>query len=243
MVTWLDLTAEIASIEGLVAPPPGMEVFDLDGIKIVPPSDHADNSAIEKTQEDADSQGPRYVAGGESAYDNMSLFTAWRKEQEKTVSIGTPPPANFVPPRRRKLRPTSKKFNFTPEQAGGMEYKSDEMDGAVPHAEDGKVDDVSTWEVPGQRLGGVTVWAGSYLHGLQFHAISGACSPRWGKCGGEPAKMWTVNFQGGGEGDSCVGLKFFLGDTRGPYRLQETKIVGVQRLVSIAARFAKHVVK
>ncbi|KAL8807348.1 MAG: hypothetical protein Q9200_004698 [Gallowayella weberi] len=146
LVTWLDITAQIANIEGLVAPPPEMEVFDLDGIKVVPSGDHAEDSAVKKAQDDANTMAPRYMEGGETAYDNMSLFTAWRKEQEKTTSIGTPPPASFVPPERRELRPTRKKSNFTPEKVGGMDYKSDEMDGAIPHTGDGKVDDVSTWE-------------------------------------------------------------------------------------------------
>ncbi len=44
-------------------------------------------------------------------------------------------------------------------------------------------------------------------------------------------------------GATQVGLKFYLSDSRGPYRLQALKIVGIQRLVRKAARLSKFVAK
>ncbi|CAJ2509297.1 Uu.00g143230.m01.CDS01 [Anthostomella pinea] len=69
-----------------------------------------------------------------------------------------------------------------------------------------------TWELsPGdERLTSVTVWAGDYLHGIQFHSESGKSSPRWGKCGGQPA----AHIRAGGDTELIVGLKVILGTHR-----------------------------
>lgn len=69
----------------------------------------------------------------------------------------------------------------------------------------------TTWSLGqrGEKIVAVTVWAGDFLHGLQFHSESGKESPRWGKCGGEPAGM----IRAGGK-ERIVGLKVIMGTKR-----------------------------
>ncbi|CZT20359.1 uncharacterized protein RCC_06218 [Ramularia collo-cygni] len=69
----------------------------------------------------------------------------------------------------------------------------------------------TTWDLgdDGDTIDSVSVWAGEYLHGLQFHSKGGEDSPRWGKCGGEPAGR----IKAGGE-ERIVGLKIILGSQR-----------------------------
>lgn len=69
----------------------------------------------------------------------------------------------------------------------------------------------TSWDLgqQGEKLVAVTVWAGDYLHGIQFHSEGGKDSPRWGKCGGKPA----AKISAGGE-DRIVGLKMILGARR-----------------------------
>lgn len=69
----------------------------------------------------------------------------------------------------------------------------------------------STWDLgaSGEKLVAVTVWSGDYLNGIQFHSETGRSSPRWGKCGNEPAATIRI----GGE-ESVVGLKVMLGTSR-----------------------------
>ncbi|KAL9000557.1 MAG: hypothetical protein Q9169_000850 [Polycauliona sp. 2 TL-2023] len=234
LVTWLDLTNRISRIEGLVAPPIEWEIFDLDGFKIIPHKDIVKQLASADAMETLDNVNP---------YEDLDAFQAWRKEEERSISVGTPPPAGFVPPKRRKLWPTRTKFYYPVDGAAAdLMYNTDAKDGAMPHSESAHRSSTDVWEVPEQKLGGATVWAGTYLHGFQFHSASDTDSPRWGKCGGEPAAKWTIDRGGvSGKRDTCVGLKFFLSDTRGPYRLQELKVVGVQRLVLKAASLAKTV--
>ncbi|KAL8655071.1 MAG: hypothetical protein Q9226_003188 [Calogaya cf. arnoldii] len=241
MVTWLDLMKPIDKIEGLVSPPPGMQVFDLDGIRVTPPFDATntkDSPPVEEVVPDED----------------IEAFEAWRTEQERSATIGTPPPASYLLSKKRKLRPTAKKFSYPvvdEDHEAAANQKSDEMDGAIAHQEDddgpaARASD-GVWQVPGQKISGISVWAGTYLHGFRFHAASGATSPGWGKCGGKPAARWDIGHHhtGKSERDTCVGLKVFLSNTRGPYRLQELKIVGVQRMtlvskaVALTRRFAR----
>ncbi|GAB1741833.1 hypothetical protein NU219Hw_g7239t1 [Hortaea werneckii] len=69
----------------------------------------------------------------------------------------------------------------------------------------------STWDLgqTGEKIVAVTVWAGNFLNGLQFHSESGKSSPRWGACGGEPAGQISVN-----QDPRIVGAKVFLGCQR-----------------------------
>ncbi|KAI7494026.1 hypothetical protein KC367_g8322 [Hortaea werneckii] len=66
----------------------------------------------------------------------------------------------------------------------------------------------STWELGpnGEKIVAITVWAGDFLNGLQFHSESGKSSPRWGACGGEPAGHIGVDHD-----PRIVGAKVFLG--------------------------------
>ncbi|KAI7239531.1 hypothetical protein KC330_g1915 [Hortaea werneckii] len=68
-----------------------------------------------------------------------------------------------------------------------------------------------TWELGqnGEKIVAITVWAGDFINGLQFHSESGKSSPRWGACGGEPAGQISVN-----QDPRCVGAKIFLGCQR-----------------------------
>ncbi|KAI6895871.1 hypothetical protein KC318_g6588 [Hortaea werneckii] len=85
--------------------------------------------------------------------------------------------------------------------------------GAVAHVDSDEeaLAQSSTWELgqTGEKIVAVTVWAGDFLNGLQFHSESGKSSPRWGKCGGEPADQITVEHD-----PRMVGAKVFLGCQR-----------------------------
>ena len=69
----------------------------------------------------------------------------------------------------------------------------------------------STWDLgqDGEKIVAVTVWAGDFLNGLQFHSESGKSSPRWGACGAEPAGKISVKHD-----PRVVGAKVFLGCQR-----------------------------
>lgn len=45
--------------------------------------------------------------------------------------------------------------------------------------------DGACWDLGpnGDVISAITVWAGKYLNGIQFHTVDGRASPRWGKCG------------------------------------------------------------
>ncbi|KAI7503417.1 hypothetical protein KC347_g8637 [Hortaea werneckii] len=66
----------------------------------------------------------------------------------------------------------------------------------------------SMWELGrnGEKIVAVTVWAGDFLNGLQFHSESGKSSPRWGACGGEAAGEISIHHD-----PRIVGAKLFLG--------------------------------
>ncbi|KAI7211170.1 hypothetical protein KC333_g7809 [Hortaea werneckii] len=86
-------------------------------------------------------------------------------------------------------------------------------DPAVAHvaSDEEALAQTSTWELGqnGEKIVAVTVWAGDFLNGLQFHSESGKSSPRWGACGGEPAGQISVN-----QDPRIVGAKVFLGCQR-----------------------------
>ncbi|KAI6816388.1 hypothetical protein KC340_g15002 [Hortaea werneckii] len=88
-----------------------------------------------------------------------------------------------------------------------------ESDPAVAHvASDEKaLAQPPTWELGqnGEKIVAITVWAGGFLNGLQFHSQSGKSSPRWGACGGEPTGQISVN-----QDPRIVGAKVFLGCQR-----------------------------
>ncbi|KAI7199785.1 hypothetical protein KC316_g3139 [Hortaea werneckii] len=88
-----------------------------------------------------------------------------------------------------------------------------ESDPAVAHvaSDEEALAQPSTWELGqnGEKIVAVTVWAGDFLNGLQFHSESGKSSPRWGACGGEPAGQISVNHD-----PRIVGAKVFLGCQR-----------------------------
>ncbi|KAI7565688.1 hypothetical protein KC343_g4683 [Hortaea werneckii] len=85
-----------------------------------------------------------------------------------------------------------------------------EPDHAVAHvaSDEEALAKPSTWDLgqEGEKIVAVTVWAGDFLNGLQFHSESGKSSPRWGACGGEPAGQISVDHD-----PRIVGAKLFLG--------------------------------
>lgn len=109
--------------------------------------------------------------------------------------------------------------NATPESLQNMRRHAGmsmgfarEVDTGKPHVltNEEALNQPTTWDLGkrGEKLAAVTIWAGDYLHGLQFHSESGNDSPRWGKCGGEPAATICAG------GDHIVGLKVILGSSR-----------------------------
>ncbi|KAI7264264.1 hypothetical protein KC345_g8881 [Hortaea werneckii] len=88
-----------------------------------------------------------------------------------------------------------------------------ERDPAVAHvaSDEEALAQPSTWELgqDGEEIVAITVWAGDYLNGLQFHSESGKSSPCWGACGGEPAGQISVHHD-----PRIVGAKLFLGCQR-----------------------------
>jgi len=214
-VTWLDLTDSIARIEGLYAAPADREVFDLDGIRIIPRTAEEEllNSENDPSlgrylgsvteEELLNSENDpflgRYLGSGPKK-PKTENFDPWRREQEKTTVIGTPPAPLHE---QCNIQPTSKRFSYSANVSDGVEIKSDAEDGALPRPEDAGTYGYP-WRVPMQKLTGLTVWSGTYLHGFQFHAGSGASSPFWGKCGGRPTARWNVSSSHDQEPESCV---------------------------------------
>ncbi|KAI7465163.1 hypothetical protein KC351_g15102 [Hortaea werneckii] len=88
-----------------------------------------------------------------------------------------------------------------------------ERDPAVAHvaSDEEALAQPSTWALgqDGEKIVTITVWAGDYLNGLQFHSESGKSSPRWGACGGEPAGKISVKHD-----PRVVGARVFLGCQR-----------------------------
>lgn len=89
---------------------------------------------------------------------------------------------------------------------------------------------LADFNVDGERIVMVKVWAGAYLCGIQFVTQTGRESPRWGKCGG-PASVVVqagasveIEADGGGGGVEVdgverqmfevVGIKIVLGSRR-----------------------------
>lgn len=86
----------------------------------------------------------------------------------------------------------------------------------------------ANFEVNGEKIHKVNVWAGAYLNGIQFVTGSGRESPKWGKCGGpasvvvEAGSIVEETVQPGEEGADedkgekmkVVGLKIVLGSWR-----------------------------
>jgi len=202
-VTWLDLTDSIARIEGLYAAPADREVFDLDGIRIIPSI-----AEEELLNSENDPFLGRYLGSG-TKKPKTENFDPWRREQEKTIAIGTPPAPLHE---QCNIQPTSKRFSYSANISDGVEYKSDAEDGALPHSGDAGAWG-RPWRVPMQKLTGLTVWSGTYLHGFQFHAGSGASSPFWGKCGGRPSARWNVSSSHDQEPESCVSEPLLPGRT------------------------------
>lgn len=199
-VTWLDLTDSIARIEGLYAAPADREVFDLDGIRIIPSI-----AEEELLNSENDPFLGRYLGSG-TKKPKTENFDPWRREQEKTTVIGTPPAPLHE---QCNIQPTRKRFSYSANVSDGVEYKSDADDGALPHLEDAGTYG-HPWRVPMQKLTGLTVWSGRYLHGFQFHAGSGASSPLWGKCGGRPTARWNVSSSHDQAPESCVSEPLLL---------------------------------
>ncbi|KAL8724347.1 MAG: hypothetical protein Q9166_008000, partial [cf. Caloplaca sp. 2 TL-2023] len=105
------------------------------GFHLRPYNDVTEQSTTTEALDDPD---------GDSSYNNCDAFKTCRKEQEKSISVGTPPPASSVPPKRSDLRSTRKRFSYSANAANEIDYKSDLKDGAIAHTEDAKArDDVS----------------------------------------------------------------------------------------------------
>lgn len=202
-VTWLDLTDTISRIEGLYAAPADREVFDLDGIRIIPST-----AERELLNTENDPFFGRYLGSGPKK-PKTENFDPWRREQEKTTVIGTPPAPLHE---QCNIQPTSKRFSYAVDVPNGSIYKSDAEDGALPQLGNAAAWG-RPWRVPMQKLTGLTVWSGTYLHGFQFHAGSGTSSPFWGKCGGRPSARWNVSSSHDQEPESCVSEPFLPGRT------------------------------
>jgi len=69
------------------------------------------------------------------------------------------------------------------------------------------------------------VWAKQFLHGIQFHSRSGHSSPRWGKCGGDPAGKIEL-----GGIDHVMGVKVVLGKSRQGLHAASVRPLAVQAL-------------
>jgi len=203
VVTWLDLTDSISRIEGLVAAPADREIFDLDGIRIIPTTaewelfNSKNDPSMGRTLKDDMEEDSEL---------NEENFDPWRREQEKSIVIGTPPAPS---PDQCIIQPTSDRFSYTADVSDGVKYKSDAEDAALPRTVDAGAQG-HPWRVPMQKLTGLTVWSGTYLHGFQFHAGSGASSPFWGKCGGKPTARWNVNTSHDQGPESCVSEPFLF---------------------------------
>lgn len=128
-----------------------------------------------------------------------------------------------------RITPACEKFGYSVKDSGYPVYESDKADGAVPHMElpygglyalsgvtgvdpaTVETESVETeWPVPGHKIRRVTIWSGTYLHGFQFHCRSGEDSPKWGKCGGIPSAIWTVDAIPGPGPSGCVSRYSFL---------------------------------
>lgn len=193
-ITWLDLTESLFRIEGLYAAPADREVFDLNDIRIV-----SSSAEMELLNLENDPSLTRMLEGF-TEKPKTKNFDPWRREQETTMVIGTPPAPLHD---QRNIQPTSKVFSYSGPVSNESEHKSDAEDGALPQLGDTAAWG-HPWRVPRQKLTGLTVWSGTYLHGFQFHGGSDASSPFWGKCGGRPTARWNVSSSPEKESDSCV---------------------------------------
>jgi len=77
----------------------------------------------------------------------------------------------------------------------------------------------------GEEVVAVSVWAKQFLHGIQFHSRSGHSSPRWGKCGGDPAGKIEL-----GGIDHVMGVKVVLGKSRQGLHAASVRPLAVQAL-------------
>lgn len=98
------------------------------------------------------------------------------------------------------------------------------------------------FEANGERIQKINVWAGAYLHGIQFVTESGKESPKWGKCGGSVSAvvvagslvdntMQAEEVGHGGEAGKkmrVVGLKIVLGSIRFNRSYPEVRPLAVQ---------------
>lgn len=107
MVTWLDLTKHFSRVEGLVGAPSGVDLLDLDGIRLLPVK-----PALKPTTED-----------------RMSLINA----QAAAVSIGTPPVRTSLRP-GEPIIPACQRFGYCKGYVDYTGYESNRSSIAIPHA-------------------------------------------------------------------------------------------------------------
>ncbi|KAJ4478437.1 hypothetical protein J3R30DRAFT_3482020 [Lentinula aciculospora] len=127
----------------------------------------------------------------------------------------------------------------------GMSYGFGKADEAVvAHATTaeavGQNRDSACWDLGlnGAYISAVTAWAGKYLNGIQFHAVDGRASPKWGKCGQSAAAFITTHSTTATRESTiavhvrAVGVKFFLDSQRDHYNASDARPVGLQALVA-----------
>lgn len=97
------------------------------------------------------------------------------------------------------------------------------------------------WRVGGQGLRGYNIWLSEegILVGMQFIAVDGSPSPKWGSCKGDPAgkidfAIGEVKAEGGSSkagGPPAAGIKFYMGDNERHTSRDDSIVVAVQALV------------
>lgn len=107
MVTWLDLTKHYSRVEGLVGAPSGVDLLDLDGIRLLPVEHAVDPNTDPRTR----------------------LINA----QAAAVSIGTPPVRSSLCP-RKAIMPACQRFSFCKGYVDYTGYESKRNSLAIPHA-------------------------------------------------------------------------------------------------------------
>ncbi|KAJ3898596.1 hypothetical protein F5879DRAFT_980035 [Lentinula edodes] len=85
--------------------------------------------------------------------------------------------------------------------------------------------------IDGGHICEVTVWAGKYLNGVQFHTDDGRASPRWGKCGQLATAVITTKPDSAVH-TGAVAVKFYLDSDRDHYNASDARPLGLQALVA-----------
>ncbi|KAJ3754810.1 hypothetical protein EV361DRAFT_951610 [Lentinula raphanica] len=121
--------------------------------------------------------------------------------------------------------------------------KADE--GLVAHVTDQEASeqnhDGACWDLgaEGAQISMVTVWAGKYLNGIQFHTADGRTSPKWGKCGQNPAAFLVTDKTMPAQDlnttihNGVVGVKFMLDSHRDHFNAANARPVGAQALITL----------